>query len=115
MDLKRIFTNVVIVMVLVVVVVLLPGLNDRWEDRLHRSQDPEAESLLNYERELSLDLNDKDLSLFNREIGRADRIISQTCFGPFKPSSKCESAKTRLRSVIDRWNQRLGIEPATTR
>jgi hypothetical protein len=115
MHLKRIFTNVVIVVVLVVVVALLPGLNDRWEDRLHRSQDPEAESLLYDARDLSLNLNDEDLSLFNRDIGRADRIISQTCFGPFKNSSKCEPAKTRLRSVIDRWNQRIGNEPATIR
>ena len=46
MHLKRIFTNVVIVVVLVVVVALLPGLNDRWEDRLHRSQDPEAEKFV---------------------------------------------------------------------
>lgn len=114
MDLKRIFTEVAIAMVLVVGLVLLSGLSDRWEDRLHQSQDPEAESLFNDVRALSLSLHGEDSLLFNRDVGRVERTISLNCFR-FKDSSKCEPAKTRLRSVIDRWNQRLGIEPATTR
>jgi hypothetical protein len=115
MDVTRILINVAIVMVLVVGVVLLPGLNDRWQDRLNRSQDPEAANLLNDVTALSWSLNGKDSWSFNRDVRRVSQTISWNCFGPFKDSSKCESAKTRLRSVIDRWNQRIGNEPATTR
>lgn len=114
MDLKRIFTFALVVIAVSVGVYFLPELNDRWQDQLNRSQDPEAADLLNDVQRTSLLLHGENSASFNRDTRTVSQTIQFNCFR-FKNSSKCDPAKTRLRSIIDHWNQRIDNEPAPTR